>query len=81
MKIRTILGLGAVGGLLYLHRRRGGEWTLDSMRDSARELMRGIQNSAERARAEVRETVREGARKAEEAAQRESEYTAGNGRH
>jgi hypothetical protein len=81
MKIRTMLGLGAVGGLLYLHRKRGGEWTVDSLRDSARELWRGIERSAERARRDARDAVREGARQAEQSAQRMTDYGSGNGRH
>jgi len=39
MKLRTILALGGVAALLYAHRRRGGEWTLESLKDSARTLI------------------------------------------
>jgi hypothetical protein len=38
MKIRTLLGLAAVGGAYYAHRKRGGELTADSMKDSLRAL-------------------------------------------
>jgi len=81
MKIRTMLGLAAVGGLLYLHRKRGGEFTVDSFRDSARELWHGIQNSAERARAEAKQAVREGARKVEDAAHRAGDFGTDKLRH
>jgi hypothetical protein len=37
MKIRTLLGLAAVGAY-YAHRKRGGELTADSVKDSLRAL-------------------------------------------
>jgi len=39
MKIKTMLGLAAIGGLLYAHRRRGGEWTVESLKRSASDLL------------------------------------------
>lgn len=42
MKIRTLLGLAAVGGVYYAHRKRGGELTADSMKDSLRALRDSI---------------------------------------
>ena len=42
MKIRTLLGLTALGGAYYLHRKRGGELTLDSVKDSLRALRDGV---------------------------------------
>jgi hypothetical protein len=53
MKIRNMLGLAAVGGLLYLHKRRGGEWTMESFQDSAKQLWHGVQSSAEKAKEEA----------------------------
>jgi hypothetical protein len=48
MKLRTVVGLAAFGGLLvYAYRRRGGEFTLESFNRTARELFG-------RARAEAR---------------------------
>ena len=34
MKIKTLLGLATIGGLFYAHRKRGGEMTLASIKDS-----------------------------------------------
>jgi hypothetical protein len=79
MKIRTMLGLAAVGGLLYAHRKNGGEWTFDSLRDSVRQLSRAIQRNVKRAQREAEDTLREGARQVDRAAQRAEDYT-GNGR-
>jgi hypothetical protein len=59
MKMRNMLGLAAIGGLLYMHKKRGGEWTLESFRDSARQLWTGVQASAEKAAAEAGRHLRE----------------------
>jgi hypothetical protein len=39
MKIRTIIGLAAIGGFIYAHTRRGGQLTLESFRQTALELL------------------------------------------
>lgn len=38
MRVTTMLGLGLIGGAYYAHRQRGGELTLDSVKDSLRAL-------------------------------------------
>ncbi len=81
MKIRTMLGLAAIGGILYAHRKHGGEWTLDSFKESARDLFDAIQNNAQRMRDEAMEKVHEGARQVEQATQSPgSEPLGANGR-
>lgn len=45
MNFRTLIGLAALaglGGLLYAHRRRGGEFTLQSFAESGRQLFRRV---------------------------------------
>ena len=59
MKIRSMLGLAAIGGLLYLHKRRGGEFTIESFADSAKQLWHGVQAGAEKAKAEAKRTMRD----------------------
>lgn len=44
MKIRTLLGLAAIGGVAYAHNRRGGEWTLDGIKGTLRDLFAGAQD-------------------------------------
>ena len=44
MKIRTLLGLAAIGGVAYAHNKRGGEWTLDGIKETLRQLMEGVQD-------------------------------------
>lgn len=68
MKFRTMLGLAAIGGLLYAHRRRGGEWTLESFEDSARQLWHALQQGGERARRGAAEALDEASRKADQTA-------------
>ena len=81
MKIKTMLGLAAIGGLLYAHRKHGGEFTLDSFRDSARDLWDAIQENAQRAKEQAMEKVHEGARQVEQATQYGGSDTVGaNGR-
>ena len=46
MKIRNMLGLMAIGGAVYAHRRRGGEFTLESFKQSAKDLWSGVQDKA-----------------------------------
>jgi hypothetical protein len=44
MKIRTLLGLAAIGGVAYAHNKRGGEWTLDGIKGTVRDLFAGVQD-------------------------------------
>ena len=53
MKLRTIVEIAAVGGLLYAHRRRGGEWTIDSFRQSAIDLFGGTKQEPTRSERDV----------------------------
>jgi hypothetical protein len=38
LNLKGLVGIAALGGLAYAHKRRGGEWTLDSVKDTVREL-------------------------------------------
>ena len=42
--IRKLLGLAALGGLLYAHKRHGGEWNINSLKKSGRDLLDGAKN-------------------------------------
>ena len=46
MTFRKLLLLGGIGGLVYAHRKRGGEWTLDSFKQSGHDLINGIKSKA-----------------------------------
>ena len=53
MKIRTILGLSALGAAYYAHQRRGGVLTADSIRDSAKALGTWAKDKVSTAKAEA----------------------------
>ncbi|HEY1553487.1 MAG TPA: hypothetical protein VGF94_01575 [Kofleriaceae bacterium] len=59
MKIRNLIGLGTIGGLLYLHRKRGGEWSLTSIQESIGQLWHGVMAAAEKAKAEAKRELRD----------------------
>jgi hypothetical protein len=39
MKFRNLMMLAGIGGLVYAHKKRGGQMTLDSFKASGRELL------------------------------------------
>lgn len=53
MKKLTLLLAAAIGGLLYIHLRRGGELTISSFRQSLRDLLGRARLSATRAKDEA----------------------------
>ncbi len=57
MKIRTILGLAAIGGAAYAHKQRGGTFTLDSLKQSGRALATGLVGQAMKAMGPARTTA------------------------
>jgi len=46
MSFRKLLLLGGIGGLVYAHRKRGGQMTVDSFKQSGRDLIEGIKSRA-----------------------------------
>ena len=46
MRLTTLIGLGAVGGFFYVHNRRGGQMTLDSILDTGRSLLETAKQDA-----------------------------------
>ena len=40
LTFKRIVGLAAIGGVVYVHKQRGGDWSLASMRDTALHLLR-----------------------------------------
>ena len=57
MKIRTLLGLAAIGGVAYAHNKRGGEWTLDGIKDTLRDLFSGMQDKVRGFADEAKERI------------------------
>jgi hypothetical protein len=81
MRIRNMLGLAAIGGLLYMHKKRGGEWTVESLRDSARQLWNGVQAGAEKAAEEAKRQLKEAGERTQQAGagQQSTGYGIGTG--
>ena len=50
MSFRKFVGLAAIGGLLYAHKRRGGQFTIESFKDSWNQLVEGACMKAQDAR-------------------------------
>ena len=46
MKLGTLLGIAAIGGFYYAHRKRGGDITVDSIKETARDLFGEAQQRA-----------------------------------
>ena len=46
MTFKKLLMLGGIGGLVYAHRKRGGQMTLDSFKQSGRDLIDGLKSRA-----------------------------------
>ena len=57
MKIRTLLGLAAIGGVAYAHNKRGGEWTIDGIKDTLRDLFAGVQDKVRGFADEAKERI------------------------
>jgi ElaB/YqjD/DUF883 family membrane-anchored ribosome-binding protein len=55
MKIRTLLGLTVIGSAAYAHKRHGGTFSVESMKQSLQDLWTGIQGRASDAKAKAAE--------------------------
>ena len=61
-----VVGLAAIGGLVYAHRKRGGQMTLESFKQSGRDLLDGIKGKASDIRSEAESRLHEVAGKVSE---------------
>jgi hypothetical protein len=46
MRLGTLLGLAAIGGFAYAHKKRGGQLNLASLRETAQGLVGQVQQRA-----------------------------------
>jgi hypothetical protein len=58
LTFRRLIGLAAIGGFAYVHKQRGGEWTMASIKDT----MRHLWSSASTKTGEIREAARDSSR-------------------
>ena len=57
MTFRKLLLLGGIGGLVYAHRKRGGQMTVDSFKQSGRDLIEGIKTRANDLRSQAEQRL------------------------
>ena len=57
--IKRLVGLAALGGFLYAHKKRGGTMTLDSFKDTARSLVDSAKSKAQDLKLQAEQKMRE----------------------
>lgn len=62
MALKKVIGLAALGGFLYAHKKRGGQLTMDSFRDTARSLFSDAKQKARELRSEAEQKLDEARR-------------------
>jgi hypothetical protein len=67
MTFRKLVALAGIGGLLYAHRRRGGQFTLDSFKQSWGDLISGAKTKAADLRSQAESRLHEAAAKVSDA--------------
>ena len=59
MALKKLVGLAALGGFLYAHKKRGGQLTMDSFRDTARGLLSDVKSRARDLRSQAEQKLEE----------------------
>lgn len=57
LNLKRLIGLAAIGGVAYVHKQRGGEWTLDSVKDTLRHLWTTASEKLTPMKNELRDTL------------------------
>ena len=57
LNLKRMIGLAAIGGVAYAHKKRGGEWTLDSVKDTLRHLWTTANDKLAPMKNELRDTL------------------------
>ena len=55
--LKRLIGIAAVGGVAYAHKQRGGEWTLDSVKDTLKHLWTTANNKLAPMKNELRDKL------------------------
>ena len=63
MTFRKLMMLAGIGGLVYAHRKRGGQMTLDSFKQSGRDLVDGLRTRAMDIRSQAETRLHDAANK------------------
>ena len=67
MGFKKMAALAGIGGLLYAHRKHGGEWTADSFKQSWNDLIDGAKTKAQDLRSQAETRLHEAAEKVSDA--------------
>ena len=67
MAFKKFVALAGIGGLLYAHRKHGGEWTVDSFKQSWNDLIDGFKARAQDLRSQAESRLHEAAAKVSDA--------------
>lgn len=59
MALKKLVGLAALGGFLYAHKKRGGAMTMDSFRETARGLFDNVKGKAQDLRNQAEQKLNE----------------------
>jgi hypothetical protein len=59
MALKKLVGLAALGGFLYAHKRRGGQLTIDSFKETARGLLDDVKNKARDIRSQAEQRLQD----------------------
>jgi hypothetical protein len=57
LTFRRLVGIAAIGGFAYVHKQRGGEWTLESVMDTARHLWSRAMSTSTKVKDSLRDTA------------------------
>ncbi|HUS32165.1 MAG TPA: hypothetical protein VMZ53_26880 [Kofleriaceae bacterium] len=63
MTFRKLVALAGIGGLMYAHRKRGGEFTVASIKQSWTDLISGAKNKAADLRTQAESRLHDAASK------------------
>ena len=78
MTFRKLAALAGIGGLLYAHRRRGGQFTLDSFKQSWNDLVAGAKTRAADIRTQAETRLHDAAAKVSDATDVSARQNFGN---
>jgi hypothetical protein len=59
MTFRKLMMLAGIGGLLYAHKKRGGQMTIESFKQSGRDLLDAAKGRAQTLRSEAESKIHE----------------------
>jgi hypothetical protein len=75
MGFKRMVALAGIGGLLYAHRKHGGQWTFESFQQSFNDLIDGAKTRAKDLRSQAESRLHEAAAKVSDATDTVESFT------